>query len=140
MPAVSAVIGHGQGYSAGVATFMVDESSGGNPSLLIQSISFSVTRQENRYKGANRATQYAEYSDPSMDIAIDAFVIQLVDLAIEHPGTAVTTAPLTYGSNSFHGMVSSDGTMIYIDPTTTGSTEEMRRCSFTIRQLPFVGE
>ena len=143
MPAVSANIGLGQEYDSAVATFMIDEfpngATSGTPYLLVQSLTISGAREERRYKGANRATQYLEFSDPILDMAFDAYVLSLDDLATSHPGTVYSTPPSNYREN-FHGFSSADGQIVYLDPVTTGSVEEMRKVAFTTRQFPFVAD
>ena len=136
MPAVSALVGYGQGYSTAVSAFMLDESEGGSPYLLMQSLTISATREEHEYKSANRCAFALEYANFKADFAFDGYVLRLVDLALSHPGSNVTSANVSAGT--YHGSDSADGVHIYMDPVTTGSAEEMRKLSFTIRHFPFV--
>ena len=134
MAAVAAIIQHG---SIPATVFPLDENNSTTPSLLVQSLTVSASRNEKRYMGGSGQTVGVEYRDPVLDLKFDGYVSveDSVTTSI-HPGNAVTT--VNNFSASRHGFSPSDGTKVCIDPNTSGSNEDLMKVDYTIRCFQFV--
>lgn len=128
MPAVDAIIQHGAIPSTGG---MVDEAD-----LLIQSLTTTPRREEKRFKGGNKATQGLQYTDPTLTFAFKAIISDTAGLAVQHPGTTVTS--LMNFQSAVHGFDPADGILVYKDPVREQDTENPDMISFTVEHFPFV--
>jgi hypothetical protein len=126
---MDAIISHG--VIPGTAT-LLDE-----PNLLVQSLSITPQRNEQRYKGPNRATQGVTETDPIMDFAFQAIITTVAGLADQHPGTQCAELD-NFTSTPIHGFDLEDGMLVFRDPSRTLDTENPDSVSFTVTHFPFV--
>lgn len=126
--AVEAIIKHGNlpGTEA-----LVDE-----PNMLVQSLSIKATREEKKFKGANKATQGVLETDPTLTFEFKAIISEYAGLIEQNPGTAVDE--LANFSAAIHGFDPAEGTMIYKDPSRDMDNENPDMINFTVEHLPFV--
>jgi hypothetical protein len=127
---MNAIISHGVLPSAAT---LVDE-----PNLLVQSLTITPQRTEQRYKGPNRATQGITETDPVMDFAFQAIVTTASGLAVQEPGTLCTGIANFAESATIHGFDEEDGILLYRDPSDSKDTDNPDSISFTITHFPFV--
>lgn len=128
MPTVDAIIQYGPVPTTGGP---VDE-----PSLLVQSISITPSREKKVFKGANKATAVLQYTDPTISFAFKAFISSETGLAAAHPGSQVTE--LANFAGAIHGFDPEQGIMVYEDPTRDLDQENPDAVNFTVRNYPFV--
>ena len=125
---MDAIISHG--IIPGTGT-LLDE-----PALLVQSLTITPQRTEQRYKGPNRATQGLTYTDPVMDFAFTGIISEATGLAIQEPGTLV--ASLANFAAVTHGFDEEDGVLVFRDPSVAKDTDNPDTISFTVTHFPFV--
>lgn len=106
------------------------------PNMLVQSLVTTPTRTKKEYRGANRATQGIEYSDPKLQFQFEAYVSTRTGLCDQHPGTEVTSL-LNFAAARF-GFDPSDGIMVYEDPSSRQNLEDPEMINFTVTHFPFV--
>lgn len=128
MPTPTALITHG---AIPEDITLLDE-----PDMLVQSLTVTPAREEKTYKGANRAVQGIEYTNPTITFAFEAYISERTGLCDTHPGTAVTSL-LNFDAARF-GFDPADGVMVYKDPSTTQDLENPETINFTVQQFPFV--
>jgi hypothetical protein len=130
MPDVAAIIQHGPLPAGGG---FVNE-----PNMIVEDLTITPQREEKRHKGVSRATEALEYTDPTLVFAFQAKISELAGLSDQHPGTAVES--LANYSGAIHGFESTQGIMVYKDPSRQMNTEDPRKINFTVEQFPFVVE
>lgn len=112
------------------------------PNLLIQSLTITPQRTEQRFRGPNRATQGITETDPVMDFAFSAIITAQAGLATQQPGTLCTgLANFVTGatpSTVIHGFDEEDGILVYRDPSRSLDTENPDTLNFTVTHFPFV--
>lgn len=128
MPTPVALITHGAIPSD---ITLIDE-----PDMLVQSLTVTPAREEKTYKGANRAVQGIEYTNPTISFAFEAYISDRTGLCDTHPGTAVTSL-LNFDAARF-GFDPADGVMVYKDPSAKQDLENPETLSFVVTQFPFV--
>lgn len=128
MPTPTALITHGNIPSD---ITLLDE-----PDMLVQSLTVTPTRTKKEYRGANRATQGIEFTDPKMSFAFEAYVSERTGLCDQHPGTVVTE--LLNFAGGRYGFAPADGVMIFEDPSSTQNLQDPETISFTVWHYPFV--
>lgn len=128
MPTPAALITHGA-IPADIT--LIDE-----PNMLVQSLTITPAREEKTYKGANRAIQGIEYTNPTISFSFEAFISDRLGLCDTHPGTAVTSL-LNFDAARF-GFDPADGVMVFKDPSTKQDLENPETISFVVQQFPFV--
>jgi hypothetical protein len=128
MPTPSAIITHGNIPSD---ITLLDE-----PNMLVQSLTITPAREKKEYKGANRAVQGLEYSNPTMSFNFEAYISNAAGLCDQHPGTEVASL-LNFASARF-GFDPADGVMVFEDPSTAQGLEDPERITFTVVHYPFV--
>ncbi len=126
MPAVAAILQSGDIPS----TSFTNETS-----LLVQSVTFSASRDEKEYLNASGAVQGWEGRNPKLSIAYDCFITDYSGLVEFNPGQEVTS--LANFSTSKLGFAPGDGTLIFKEPTITESNTESAKMTFTVVQYPF---
>jgi hypothetical protein len=126
MPAVSAIIEHGTIPAASLE----DESN-----LLVQSVTFSGTRESKEYLNASGAVQGLEERNPKLTIAVDAYITAYSGLVEYNPGQEVTS--LANFATSKLGFAPGDGTLVFKDPTITETNSEAAKMTFSVVQYPF---
>lgn len=129
MPSVDAIINYGT--LPATAGGIVDE-----PSLLVQNLTISPTREKKDYKGGNKAVQGLQYTNPLISFAFKCIISEDSELAAAHPGTAVTD--LANFAAAIHGFDPGQGIMVYEDPTRDLDTENPDMVNFTVVNYPFV--
>ncbi len=127
MPAVAAIIEHGTIPSASLTN---------EDYLLVQSVTFSGTRDTKEYMGGDGTVQAVEERNPKLTITVDAYVSEYSGLPTYEPGQAVTS--LANFDSAVLGFDPADGVMIFREPTITRSNAESDKIAFTVAHLPFV--
>lgn len=106
------------------------------PDMLVQSLTTTPGREERTYKGANKAIQGIEYTNPTISFAFEAYISERTGLCDQHPGTTVTGL-LNFAAARF-GFDPADGILVFKDPSATANLENPETISFTVTQFPFV--
>jgi hypothetical protein len=127
MPAPDAIIIHGDIEES----TLVDE-----PNLLVQSMTYSATRERRDYKGGEGYIKGLQYRNPLLAIACRAYVSNQADLADGHPGEEVTE--LANFESSIHGFDPTVGILVMEDPTTERTVDDADQVSFTVMHFPFI--
>jgi len=128
MPTPSALLTHG---NIPTDINLLDE-----PNMLVQSLTITPGREKKEYKGANRAVQGLEYSNPTLSFAFEAYISNYTGLCDQHPGTTVASL-LNFASARF-GFDPADGLMVFEDPSTRHGLEDPEMINFTVFHYPFV--
>lgn len=127
MPAVSAIIQHGT-----LPTSSLEDET----SLLVQSVTFSGTRESKEYMTSDGAVGALEERNPKLSMAYDAYVTAYSGLPTYNPGQEVTSLA-SFASDTL-GFSPGDGVLVMKDPTITRSNAEADKITFTVVQYPFV--
>ena len=125
---MNAIISHGVIPSA--ATILNE------PAILVQSLTITPQRTEGRFKGPNRATQGITETDPVMDFAFQALILDPTGLADGPPGTQLVE--LANFASPIHGFDPTDGVLIFRDPSVSKDTDNPDSISFTATHFPFL--
>lgn len=127
MPAVEAIIQHGTLPSSS----LVEETS-----LLVQSCTFSSSRDTTEYKGANRCVTALEEANPILTIAVSAFITGYSGITILDAGQEITS--MANFPSAVLGHSPGDGVMVLKDPSISKTNTETDKWDGTIKQYPFV--
>ena len=127
MAAVSAIIEHGT-----IPTASLENET----SLLVQSVTFSGTRETKEYMGADGSIQGLEERNPKLTISYDAYISDYSGLVEYNPGQEVTSVANFEVSKM--GFTPGDGTLVYKDPVITETNTEAAKITFSVVQYPFV--
>lgn len=127
MPAVPAIIPHGDIPSANMA----DESG-----LLVQSFTWTGSRESKEYKGANKAVKGVEETNPTLSGSCEAYITNYAGMASYHPGQEIVS--LANFATPVFQFVPGDGTIIFREPSITESIDDVAKMSFTVVVYPFV--
>jgi hypothetical protein len=125
---MNAIISHGVLPATRV---LLDE-----PAILVQSLTITPQRTEQRYKSGSRATVGVTETDPLMDLAFQGIIMEYSGLADVHPGTQLLT--LANFQTEIHGFDIEDGIIICRDPARTLDAENPDSISFTATHFPFL--
>ena len=106
------------------------------PNLLVQSLAIKATREEKKFKGANKATMALLETDPILTFDFKAIISAYEGLADQNPGTAVTE--LANFAATIHGFDPSDGTLVYKDPSRDMDNDNPDMVNFSVVHFPFV--
>ena len=106
------------------------------PNMLVQSLTITPSRTKKEYRGANRATQGLEYTDPKLSFQFEAYVSSRAGLCTQHPGTEVTS--LANFSAAHFGFDPADGILVYEDPSSRQNLEDPEMINFSVLHYPFV--
>lgn len=128
MPTPAEIITHGN-----IPTDITLEDE---PNMLVQSMVTTPARTKKEYRGANRATQGIEYTDPKLTFQIEAYVSTRAGLCDTHPGTEV--ASLTNFASARFGFDPADGIMVYEDPSSRENLENPEMITFSVVHYPFI--
>ncbi len=132
MSAPAAVIVHG----TAVTNSIVDEAD-----ILITSLEKSGTREKKSYKGLNGADKIWKYVNPILTLNFSGYIAAFTGFADTMAGTAVTTLAnfLPATPTITQGFDSSEGIIVYEDPTVTENNEgDLPEISFTAVHGPFL--
>jgi hypothetical protein len=129
MPAIDAIIEYGEIS----AQSMVDE-----PSMLVQSLKITATRDKQSWKGATTlAINALRYTNPMISFAFNALVSEIAGMCNQHPGTLVTE--LANFAGNIYEFDPDEGIMVFEDPSRDHSLENPLETDFTVIQYPFIG-
>ena len=107
-----------------------------NPSVLVETFSAKATRERIEYRNRNRAFRKLKYVNPLLVMAFAGYIGQYTGLAIQHPGTQVTS--LANFQAERLGFDPTVGTMILEDPENELSLEDDAKTKFNVVHAPFV--
>lgn len=127
MPAVDCVIQHGTIANSG----LVNE-----PNILVQSLTVTPAREKKTYKGGSACTEALRFSDPTLSFDFDGYIKTVAGLADQHPGT--TVAALANYTGAIFGFESTQGIMIYEDPSRELTPDDPAKTKFKVMQYPHV--
>jgi hypothetical protein len=113
------------------ADVMLDEAD-----LSIKTLSRKASRTKKTYKNAKGATNGLRYIDPLLTFSFTAVPSAAAGLAIQHPGTGVTS--LLNFAAAVHDFDPSEGVLIYEDPEDTFNQEDPQEIKFDVVQYSFV--
>lgn len=126
--AVAAILQYGTLPADGT---LLDEAD-----LLVQSLTITPAREKKLYKGPNRATRGVSLTDPLLTFAFNAYVGTAAGLAIQHPGTIVSS--LANFAGAIHGFDPAQGILLYEEPSTELTNEDADMVKFNVVHYPFV--
>jgi hypothetical protein len=114
------------------STTMVDE-----PSLLVQSLTVTPSREKKTYKGATtKAVEGIQYLNPMLTFAFSCYVAAESGLSVAHPGSIV--AELANFAAEMHGFDPADGILVFEDPSRKMDLENPDALDFSVVNYPYI--